>query len=245
SITGEPGGDPCKAGVPIADLNAAVFATLGITSALYRRSVTGTGQQVTTSLLESSIAYLVWEAMLWFEAGQLATQGGSAHRLSAPYEAFPTADGFITVAAPTPQAWKALCSALDRTDLLVDDRYASPLDRLRNRHELADEIAAVTRTRTSAEWDDLLHAAGVASGPVHRIDQVWDDPQVQATEMVVGEGRERRIGHPIKLSATPMRVERSVPGLGEHTRDILAESGFDDAEIDALLAAKAVEEPSS
>ncbi|MEM9200670.1 MAG: CaiB/BaiF CoA-transferase family protein [Actinomycetota bacterium] len=243
SVTGEVGGDPCKAGVPIADLNAAVFATLGITSALYRRTVTGDGQVVTTSLLESSIAYLVWEAMLWFEAGQLAEPGGSAHRLSAPYESFPTADGYITIAAPTPDAWRSLCGVLERPDLLKDTRFAAPLDRLRHRGELAHEIAAVTRTKPSAHWDAALHAANVASGPVHRLDEVWDDPQVVATEMVVGEGTQRRIGHPVKFSDTPMRVEHPVPGLGEHTRIVLAEAGFTDHEITALFDAGAVEEP--
>ncbi|MEM9464845.1 MAG: CaiB/BaiF CoA-transferase family protein [Actinomycetota bacterium] len=243
SVTGEVGGDPCKAGVPIADLNAAVFATLGITSALYRRSVTGEGQVVTTSLLEASVAYLVWEAMLWFEAGELAEPGGSAHRLSAPYEAFPTSDGFITIAAPTPDAWRNLCEVLGRPDLLADDRFAAPLDRLRNRADLAAEISAVTRTRPSAEWNTVLHAANIASGPVHRLDEVWDDPQVQATEMVVGEGPDRRIGHPIKLSDTPMRVDRSSPALGEHSREVLLEAGFDGDTVDRLFERGAVEEP--
>ncbi|MEM7140775.1 MAG: CaiB/BaiF CoA-transferase family protein [Actinomycetota bacterium] len=242
SVTGEVGGDPCKAGVPIADLNAAVFGTLGITSALVRRSATGEGQHVTTSLLESSVAYLVWEAMLWFEKGELSEAGGSAHRLSAPYEAFPTADGWITVAAPTPNDWKGLCTAIDRLDLIDDARFAAPLDRLRRRHELAEEIATVTRTRSTAEWDTLLADAGVASGPVHRLDQVWEDPQVLATEMVVGEGAERRIGHPMKFSASPMNVERPSPKLGEHTREVLAEAGLSAERIDELLAADAVAE---
>jgi len=243
SITGEVGGDPCKAGVPIADLNAAVFATIGITSALVSRAATGEGQHVTTSLLESSIAYLVWEAMLWFQAGELAEPGGSAHRLSAPYEAFPTADGWITIAAPTPDAWSALCEALDRRDLLDDERFRSPRRRLANRAELTEQIADTTRRRPSAHWNETLHAAGVASGPVHRIDQVWDDPQVVATDMVVGIGAERRIGHPIKLAATPMAVHRPSPALGEHTREILTAAGWADTEIDDLVASGAVAEP--
>jgi crotonobetainyl-CoA:carnitine CoA-transferase CaiB-like acyl-CoA transferase len=244
SITGEVGGDPCKAGVPLADLNAAVFATVGITAALVRRSVTGVGQSVTTSLLESSVAYLVWEAMSWFQQGQLAEPGGSAHRLSAPYEAFRTSDGWITIAAPTQDAWLALCQALERPDWATDERFRSPRRRLANRAELAAEITAVTMTQSSAHWDQVLHAANVASGPVHRLDQVWDDPQVVATEMVEGEGTSRRIGHAVKLSDTPMAVHRGAPGLGEHTREVLAEGGWSAAEIDHLFAVGAVAEPS-
>ncbi|MFN3219966.1 MAG: CaiB/BaiF CoA transferase family protein [Acidimicrobiales bacterium] len=243
SITGEIGGDPCKAGVPLADLNAAVFATIGITSALVRRSITGEGQTVTTSLLEASIAYLVWEAMSWFQKGELAEPGGSAHRLSAPYEAFRTSDGWVTVAAPTPAAWDALCAVLDRPDWITDERFRSPRRRLANRAALAEEINAVTATRTSAYWDERLHRANVASGPVHRLDQVWDDPQVVATDMVEGEGTARRLGHAVKLSATPMAVHRPAPALGEHTREILVDAGWTAAEIDRLFAVGAVEEP--
>jgi crotonobetainyl-CoA:carnitine CoA-transferase CaiB-like acyl-CoA transferase len=242
SITGEVGGDPCKAGVPLADLNAAMYATVGVLGALVRRATTGDGQVVTTSLLESSIAYLVWEAMMFFERGELAEPGGSAHRLSAPYEAFPTSDGWITVAAPTPTAFEALCGALGRPDLLTDDRFRSPRRRLANRAELAETISSVTRTRSSQEWDSTLAAAGVAAGPVHRIDQVWDDPQVVATEMVVGEGSERRIGHAVKLSATPMAVRRGVAALGADTCAVLAEAGLSDERIDELLAGGAVEQ---
>ncbi|MEO1055700.1 MAG: CaiB/BaiF CoA-transferase family protein [Actinomycetota bacterium] len=243
SITGEVGGDPCKAGVPLADLNAAVFATMGINAALVRRSITGEGQTVTTSLLESSIAYLVWEAMSWFQQGVLAEAGGSAHRLSAPYEAFPTADGWITIAAPTQDAWIALCATLERNDLVDDERFRSARRRLANRAELADEIATTTRTRPTGAWSSLLHDANVASGPVHRLDEVWDDPQVVATDMVEGDGPARRIGHAVKFSDTPMTVRSATPGLGEHSREVLAERGFGSDEIDALFEAGAVAEP--
>jgi formyl-CoA transferase len=198
---------------------------------------------VTTSLLESSIAYLVWEAMLFFEKGELAQPGGSAHRLAAPYEAFPTSDGWITVAAPSPAAFEALCGALGRLDLVDDERFRSPRRRLAHRAELAAEIAGVTRTRTTAEWDAALAEVGVPSGPVHRLDEVWDDPQVQATEMVVGDGADRRLGHAVKLSRTPMAVRRRAPALGADTRSVLAQAGFDAVAVDRLIASGAVAEP--
>jgi crotonobetainyl-CoA:carnitine CoA-transferase CaiB-like acyl-CoA transferase len=240
SVTGEVGGAPCKAGVPVADLNAGVFATTGILAALVRRATTGEGQFVTTSLLESSVAYLIWEAMLYFEQGEVAEPGGSAHRLSAPYEALPTADGWITVAAHSPDAFESLCAAIGRPELVADDRFRSGRRRLANRAELAAEISAATRTATTAHWEQVLVDVGVPCGPVHRLDEVWDDPQVQATDMVVGEGRARRIGHPVKLSSTPMAVRSAVPGLGEHTRSVLLAAGCTDVEVDALFASGAV-----
>jgi crotonobetainyl-CoA:carnitine CoA-transferase CaiB-like acyl-CoA transferase len=245
SITGPIGGDPCKAGVPIADLNAATFATVGILAALVRRSVTGIGQTVSTSLLESSVAYLVWEALLYFQKGELAEPGGSAHRLSAPYEAFATADGWITIAAPTTADFTALCHALGRADLVDDERFRSPRRRLANRAELAELITEITRTKSSADWNEKLAAAGVPSGPVHRIDQVFDDPQVIAAQMVEGDGADRRIGHPIKLSDTPMNVHRPSPALGADTKAVLLEAGFSDADIDAMLDSGAVAQAGS
>lgn len=242
SVTGEAGGGPCKAGVPIADLNAAVFASLGVTSALHRRNTTGEGQIVTTSLLESSVAYMVWEAMLWFEKGEPVEAGGSAHRLAAPYEAFQTLDGWITVAAHSAKSWKALCDTLGRAELLEDPRFLRGSDRLDNRAVLAEELSQVIRTKTTKHWDEAFRDVGVASGPIHRVDEVFEDPQVQATEMVVGEGSSRRIGHPIKFSSSPMGVDRPSPGLGEHTREVLAEGGWSQQEIDALFEAEAVEE---
>lgn len=241
STTGEVGGDPCKAGVPIADLNAGVFATIGITSALVSRGITGKGQVVTTSLLESSIAYLVWESMLWFQADVVAEPGGSAHRLVAPYEAFRTEDGWITIAAPSPAAWMSLCEVLQRPDFLEEPAFAKSLDRLKNRAQLAEAITEITRTKPSEYWNSVLKAANIASGPVYQLDEVWDDPQVQATEMVIGEGRDRRVGNPIKLSDTPMTVRKPSPGLGEHTAEVLAESGWSNEEIAELFASGAVD----
>lgn len=236
-ITGPEGGPPCKAGVPIADMNAAVYATLGVLAALVHRSVSGRGQVVATSLLEATLGYLVWESMSWFQAGEVAEPGGSAHRLAAPYEAFETADGWVTVAAPQPDLFAALCRCVERPDLVDDERFRSPTRRLRHRDELRSELGAAFRSSTTADWCERLAAAGVPSGPVHRIDQVFNDEQVLANGMVEGSGRDRRLGPSVKLSATPMTVTRPAPVLGEHTREVLAEAGFDSDEIDRLATA--------
>jgi crotonobetainyl-CoA:carnitine CoA-transferase CaiB-like acyl-CoA transferase len=244
SLTGEPGRPPCKVGVPIADLNAAMFATVGVLAALVRRGIDGRGQVVTTSLLESTIAYTLWESMMLFQAGVVGEPGGSAHRLAAPYEAFPTADGWITIAAPQPDLYRALCEAIDRPELIDDERFATPANRLAHRDALADELARSLRTRSTVDWCAALAEAGVPSGPVHRIDQAFDDPQVLAAGMVeVDDAGRRRLGHGVKLQRTPMTVKRGAPALGEHSREVLREVGYDDAAIDDLGARRVVQLP--
>lgn len=236
SLTGEAGGEPCKVGVPISDLNAATFGALGVLAALNHRERSGVGQHVTTSLLESTVAYLVWEATMLFQQGVVGEPGGSAHRLSAPYEAFPTADGAVTVAAPQPDVFAALCRVVEREDLLEDERFTSPPRRLRNRDALAEQLGAAFTRRRTEEWLAELRAAGVPCGPVLDVGGVFEHPQVLATGMVEGSGTQRRIGPPVKLSATPMAVERDAPELGEHTREVLAEAGWDDERIEAAVA---------
>jgi crotonobetainyl-CoA:carnitine CoA-transferase CaiB-like acyl-CoA transferase len=243
SLTGEPGRPPCKVGVPLADLNAAVYATIGVLAALVRRGLDGRGQVVTTSLLESTLAYTLWESMMLFQAGVVGEPGGSAHRLAAPYEAFPTADGWVTIAAPQPDLFTALCEAVERPDLVTDQRFAQPAARLANRAALAEELTAVLRTRTTTEWCRRLADAGVPSGPVHRIDQAFDDPQVLANGMVEEGPKGRRLGHAVKLQRTPMAVHRDAPTLGEHGREVLREAGFDDAAIDDLIVTRVLQVP--
>ncbi|MEM9565440.1 MAG: CoA transferase [Actinomycetota bacterium] len=240
AVTGEPDRDPVKVGVPIADLSAGIHGTVGILAALVRRGIDGLGQRVTTSLLETAVATMVWESMLVFQAGETPGRGGSAHRLAAPYEAFPTADGFIAIAAHARDDFRSLCHLLGRDELATDPRFARGADRLANRAALADELGVVLRTRTTAEWDRVIDEANIAVAPVNSMDEVFADPQILATEMVVGDGRDRRLGHAVKLSATPMSVRRPSPVLGEHTVEVLTEAGYDRATIDELAGAEAI-----
>ena len=242
SMTGEPDGAPAKVGVPICDLNAGVFAAYGVLSAYIHRLRTGRGQFVDASLLEAGIAYTVWETAMFFSAGEVARPMGSAHRLSAPYEALPTADGWIAIGAANQRNWERLCRALGAETLTTDERFADNPSRMKHRIELAGQLATTLRTRTTAEWLDVLTAAGVPSGPLYDIAQVYADPHVQARGMVVETvhprmGTVRHIGAPVKLSATPSTVRRPAPLLGQHSREVLAEAGMSGVEIDDLLTA--------
>jgi crotonobetainyl-CoA:carnitine CoA-transferase CaiB-like acyl-CoA transferase len=246
SMTGEPGGGPVKVGVPICDLNAGLFGAYGVLSAYVHRLRTGQGQLVDTSLLEGGIAYTVWETALLFGAGEVPGPLGSAHRLSAPYEVLPTADGHVAIGAANQRNWLRLCEVLD--ELPADERFADNRARMAHRVELAGELAGRLRRRTTEEWVAALSAAGVPCGPLYDLEQVYADPHVQARDMLVSTqhprlGEVRHIGPPVKLSATPARIRRTAPLLGEHTREVLAEAGLDGAEIDGLLAAGVAREP--
>ncbi|MGY1718907.1 CaiB/BaiF CoA transferase family protein [Blastococcus sp. SYSU DS0552] len=242
SMTGQPDGAPAKVGVPICDLNAGVFAAYGVLSAYIHRLKTGEGQFVDASLLEAGIAYTVWETAMFFSFGEVARPMGSAHRLSAPYEALPTADGWIAIGAANDRNWGRLCAALGVDRLLQDPRFQDNAARMKYRFELAGELAATLRQRPTAEWLEVLHGAGVPSGPLYDIEQVYADPHVQARDMVVETvhprmGTVRHIGAPVKLSATPSTVRRPAPLLGQHSREVLAEAGMSPAQIEELFTA--------
>jgi crotonobetainyl-CoA:carnitine CoA-transferase CaiB-like acyl-CoA transferase len=242
SLTGEPGRPPVVAGVPLSDLNAGSFAAMGILSALLERERTGLGQHVDTSLFEAALAYTVWESAAWFDLGQVPGPAGSSHRLGSPYAAFATADGFLTLGAATQSNWERLCRALGRPELGADARFASGIDRLRNKSDLFAELEAIFATEPTEAWVARLRAAGVPSGPVRNIAGAHASPQARAREMSVSlgehDGRERRvIGTPVKLSRTPWRVRGRVAGYGEDGEAVLREVGFSDAEIASLREA--------
>ena len=245
SITGLPDSLPVKVGVPITDLNAGMYATYGILSAYISRLKTGNGQLVDASLLEAGIAYTFWESSIFFATGQLPTPLGSAHRLSAPYQAFPTSDGYINIGAANQANWERLCRAIDRHELLEDPRFATNADRMQNLEELVTTLEATFATRSTAQWLEALEKAGVPGGPINNIADVYADPQVQAREMMVEmehpqAGRVRNIGIPVKLSETPGSVRRPAPTLGQHTNEVLAEFGYSSDDITKLRESGAV-----
>ncbi|MBK6981257.1 MAG: CoA transferase [Betaproteobacteria bacterium] len=245
SITGEPGGAPVKSGSPIADINADIFAALGVVSALHARNTSGRGQMVDTSLMEAAIQQTYWQSAIYFATGENPQPTGSAHILTAPYQAFPTADGWINVGGANQANWERIAKAIGREDLLADPRFRTNGDRMQHLAELTPLIAERMQSRPSAHWIRELESAGVPVGPINRIGDMLADPQVVARDMVVEvdhpkAGRTKALGMPVKFSDTPCAVTRASPLLGQHTDEILGSLGYTPAQIDALCASGAV-----
>lgn len=236
SVTGEPDGRPVKCGLPICDLTAGLFAVIGILAAHAARAVTGQGQHVETSLYESGLGLSVWEAVDYWATGRAPLPLGSAHRLTAPYQALRTKDGYITVAGNTPRAWEQLCMTLGRPHLAQDPRFSSNDLRMQHTEALVCELESALASGTTDEWVGRLVAAGVASGPIRGYDKVLEGEHTKAREMVVTmehpvEGQIRGLATPVKLDGTPAAVTRAAPLLGEHTDVILQSLGYTDQQI--------------
>jgi crotonobetainyl-CoA:carnitine CoA-transferase CaiB-like acyl-CoA transferase len=245
SITGEPGGAPVKSGSPIADINAGILSALGVVSALLARATTGRGQMVDTSLAEAAIQQTYWQSAIYFATGVNPGPSGSAHILTAPYQAFPTSDGWINVGGANQANWERIVKVIGRPELAQDARFRTNGDRMKNLAALTPLIAERLKSRSSADWIREFEAAGVPVGPVNRIGEMLADPQVQAREMVVEvdhprAGRTRALGLPIKFSETPGEITRAAPLLGQHTREVLAGLGYCAADIDRLHAEGAI-----
>ena len=255
SITGEgPGHPPVKIGAPVTDITAGVLACVGILAALHSRESTGQGQMVDTSLFEAGIIHTYWHSAMCFATGQAPGPMGTAHPLNAPYQAFPTSDGWITVGAANQGNWLRLVDALGapelRPKLDEDPRFSTNADRMRNLAALTATLTPVFQRRSSAEWLRRLEQAGVPAGPVLEVGQMHADPQALAREMVVETvhptaGNVKAIGLPIKFSDTPGDVRRAAPLFGQHTREVLRENGFSDTEIDQLLSQGVIQMPDS
>ncbi len=245
SITGEPGGPPAKSGTPIADINAGILAALGIVSALLHRAQTGEGQMVETSLLEAAVQQTYWQSAIYFATGVNPGPSGSSHILTAPYQAFPTKDGWINIGGANQANWERIATVIGLPKLVADPRFRTNADRMAHKEELAALIAARTRTRSSADWINHLESSGVPVGPINTIGDMLADPQVEAREMVVEvnhpkAGPTKALGLPIKFSATPGSVRSPAPLLGQHTRGVLMSLGYSEAEIKALVKSGAV-----
>ena len=245
SVTGEPGRPPVKAGIPLTDLGAALFAVTGILAALHHRTVTGVGQHVETSLVEAGIALSVWEATEYFSGPGVPAPLGSAHRMNAPYQAFRCADGYVTIGANTDRLFQRLCGVLGHPEWGSRPDFANNASRVRNRTALAGLIENVMVDRPCRHWLSLLDAADIPCGPINDYAQVFADPQVAARGMVLETdhpvlGRLRTLGSPIKMSATPADASRRAPLLGEHTNEVLVEFGLSRDEIIALRGSGAI-----
>jgi crotonobetainyl-CoA:carnitine CoA-transferase CaiB-like acyl-CoA transferase len=241
SITGEPGGPPSKTGNPVADINAGILAAVGILAAYAHKLRTGQGQVVDTSLMEAALQQTYWHAAIYFATGVSPGATGSAHLLTAPYQAFHASDGWINIGGANQANWERIADALGHPEWRDDPRFATNSARMANLAELTSAMNAVLATRTKAEWIDVFDAAGVPVGPVHSIGEALEHPQTRARDMVVDldhpqAGATKALGCPVHFSRTPTRITRPAPLLGEHTRELLREYDYGDAEIDRLLA---------
>jgi crotonobetainyl-CoA:carnitine CoA-transferase CaiB-like acyl-CoA transferase len=246
SITGEgPGRPPVKIGAPVTDITAGILGAMGVLAAVVERHKTGRGQRVDTSLFEAGIIHTYWQSAIAFATGVSPGPMGSAHPLNAPYQAFETADGWITVGAANQGNWRRLLEVLEAPELSEDPRFIEPQGRMDHLGELEAALNVLFRKRSSADWLARFEAAGLPAGPVQSILEMQADPQALARQMVVETehstlGPVKTLGLPVKFSETPGEVASAAPVYGEHTRAVLAEHGFSDAEIDALIAEGAV-----
>jgi formyl-CoA transferase len=233
SVTGEPGRPPVKVGVPLTDLGAGLFALAAILAALHSRTRTGCGQHIDTSLVEAGVAFSVWESAEYFSGAGVPRPMGTAHRMSAPYQAIRCADGYLILAAANDRLFHRLCDLLGHPEWAGDPDYTDDTRRVRNREALAGLIESVMGREPRSHWIALFEANSLPCGPINDYEQVFADPHVLAREMVVevdhpALGRVRTLGTPLKMSGTPPVVGRRAPLLGEHTREVLREVGLGD-----------------
>ncbi len=239
ATNGFPDAPPAKVGVPIADLNTGMFCAFGILTAYVNRLNSGEGQHVDASLLESGIAYTLYESATYFATNEVSGPLGSAHRMIAPYQAFATRDGYINIGAANQNNWERMCRAVGREDLLEDQRFASNGERMVHIDNLTPIMETTFKSETTAHWVEVLEGAGVPTGPIYKVDQVYADPHVQSRNMAVEvhhpiAGAIRNIGVPVKLSDTPGSVRHAAPVLGAHTDAVLAQFGFSESDITAF-----------
>ena len=246
SITGEPGGAPAKTGNSVADINAGILAVAGILAAYTHKLKTGEGQVVDTSLMEAALQQTYWHAAIYFATGQSPGATGSAHILTAPYQAFRASDGWINIGGANQANWERIAGVLGHPEWRGDPRFATNAARMANLDALTDAMNKVITTRTRNEWIEVFDAAGVPVGPVHTIGEALEHPQTRARGMVVDlhhaqAGKTRALACPLHFSRTPTEAARAAPLLGEHTREVLREFGYQDTQIDRFIAEGVVE----
>jgi crotonobetainyl-CoA:carnitine CoA-transferase CaiB-like acyl-CoA transferase len=243
SVTGEPGGTPQRAGVPVADIITGMYASIAICAALAHRAETGIGQHLDLALLDSQIALLAYQNTNYFATGTPPGRIGNLHPNIVPYQPFRSADGDVIIACGNDNLYRKFCAAAGCSALAEDPRFASNGKRVENRAELTRLLAEVFAKRSTREWVALLDAAGVPNGPINDIAQVFDEPQVKARGIRIelehaSGGRLPSVASPMRFSATPLEYRRAPPLLGEHTEEVLRGLlGKSDAQIAALRAA--------
>jgi len=244
-VTGLPGNGPVRAGIPVADLSAGLFAALGVLIALQERARSGKGQWVQSSLLSAMVAMMDFQAARWLVEGEVPRQAGNDHPTSIPTSVYATADGFVNIAAAGKAIYTRLCEALGAPDLATHPDFVTAELRSKNRAALNERLAVYTRRHPSAALIDLLNKAGVPCGPIYQMDEVFNDAQVQhlgmATPVPIPEGGELKlVGPAIRLSRTPARMKRTIGPAGEHNDEILRDLGYSETDIAALRTSSVI-----
>ena len=246
SITGESKDKPpMKVGAPITDITAGLLASSGILAALVHREKTGEGQKVDTSLFEAGIVHTYWQSAIAGATGESPGPLGSAHPLTAPYQAFKTKDKWITVGASNQNTWLMLLKAINRQDLQEDEKFSSNLNRKENIKELVDILNAELIKKTSDEWLEIFDNNGLPCGPINSITEMFEDPQTIHREMIIEvdnkkAGKSKAIGMPIKFSKSKTEKSKGAPNLGEHTREIMLNFGYKQDEIEDFYNRKVI-----
>ncbi len=241
SVTGLPGHGPVRAGVAISDITAGLQLAVGILVALHERERTGVGRWVHTSLLESMIGMLDFQAARWTVDREVAPQAGNDHPTNLPMGTYATSDGYVNIAAPWQHLWVKFCSAIGRADLAEDPRFGSPGRRSHNKAALNEALDEALACRTTAEWVEVLNAADIPAGPVNDIGQTFADPQVRHLGIAVPivhprVGEIEIIRNATNIEGISNDVRLPSPNLGQHTDEILAEFGLDTIEVADLRA---------
>jgi crotonobetainyl-CoA:carnitine CoA-transferase CaiB-like acyl-CoA transferase len=239
SLTGTEESGPLRVGIPIGDLVAGIYAAFGVAVALCERKQSGRGQHVQTSLLETLVSLLSLQAARYLLAGEIPGPAGNHHPLIVPTGTFEAKDGHVNLAVGTEAQWRRLCEVVSQPDLADDPRFCSFQMRVEHRRELLEILNAQFKERPRAEWLKRLEDGDIAAGPVYRIDEVFQDPQVLATGMIQEIPHPtietlRMVGFPVKLSRTPPTLALYPPRYGEHTEEILRELGCSPEEIAAV-----------
>jgi len=244
-VTGLPGDGPVRAGIPVADLSAGLFAAIGILVALQERSVSGKGQWVQSSLLSAMVTMMDFQAARWLVEGEIPAQAGNDHPTSMPTSVYPTSDGFVNIAAAGDAIYKRMCNALGIPDLATHPDYLTAQVRSDNRVALSAAIAERSRRYTTRDLIELLNDAGVPCGPIYAMNEVFDDAQVRhlgmATAVPKSDGEDiHLVGPAIRLSRTPSQMKRAIGSAGEHNDEILRELGYSAEEITAFRSDKII-----
>jgi len=240
SITGLPGQGLVRVGFAIVDLTAGNLLSLAITMALFDRTPTGVGKWGHTSLLESIIFMLDFQASRWLMKGEVAKQAGNDHPTGTPTGVFPSSDGYFNIAAASERVWERLCGAIGHPEWKSKPEWNTRARRTENRKAVNDAISEITRHKPSAHWVELFEEAGVPCGPINTIDQTFADPQVQHLGMAAPvqgpNGEFKIVGSPINMEGTVKKIRSATPKAGEHTDEVLRSIGYSAADIEKLRA---------